>query len=250
MRRNIKLTGRKDIPFNAFKMIPTEDKDIIDFDISKNSIFETFDPSASIVLRMTENKFTEHLQFGTIGTPVTAATPSHSAFRAPSCQLRVVSTNADSLGLVLGSTSDWTLKVHGTSDDETSGRGILLFQPKDIAPRTWKLEIRDDEHPILYVDETIPEPTDWARRDPVFRASVMPAVVERVMHHLLAHHESIDYEWAQEWLTWADGFVPETKRPINGEESERERWVDILVDEFCRQYKFHDRLLVELIQEK
>lgn len=250
MRRNIKLTGRKDIPFNAFTMDHVQDNDAVSLEIPQGTIFENFDTDASIVLRMTENKFTEYLRFGSIASPEPIVTPEHTAFSAPTCQLRVLSTKKHNLGMVLGSTNTWTLKMKSDGDNDSTGEGILHFLPSDIAPRTWKLDIREDEHPVLYVDKEIPEPTDWARRDPTFRATVMPAVVERVMHHLLADDNNTDFDWAQEWYSWSETFLPDEPKPIGGEEMERERWVGMLLDEFCRRYRFHDTLLSNLIKDE
>jgi len=246
MRKAIRLTGRRDIPLNSFKMKPAQEGEIIEFDIVGDHVFSRLEPSARIYLQLTENKMTETISFGTVESPSSPSVPKFSGFRAPSAQLRVVSTEPSHKGLVLGSTSRWTLKMQSGDAEQTTGRGILLFQPKDIKPRTWKLDIRDDEHPVLYVDDSIPEPTDWARRDSVFRTTVMPTVVERVMHHLLANVDISDYPWVEEWFAWADSLVPETPRPINGEENERNAWVDILVEEFCRQHRFHDQLLSSL----
>ena len=248
MRRRIKLTGRKDIPFNAFSLECEADTRAIQIDIEPESIFKTFETDASVVVQMTENKFTEYLRFGTIANLEQPKHPEHDAFRAPSCQLRVVSNAQETLGLVLGSSNSWTLQIQPDENDNASGEGILLFQPDNIAPRTWKLDIRDDEHPVLYVDEQIPEPTDWARRDPTFRSVAMPAVVERVMHHLLANVDNMDYDWAKEWLKWAGALLPNQNPPIGSEQAERDLWIGRLVDEFCRQNRFHDSLLSQLIK--
>lgn len=246
MRRNIKLTGRKDIPLNSFKMTSAREGSEVEFDIVKKSVFESMEPTARIYLQLTENKMTETLDFGTVESPSLSHAAKTNAFRAPSAQLRIVSTERPDTGRVLGSTNRWTLSMRSGEEDQTSKRSILLFQPKDIKPRSWKLEIRDDEHPVLYVDDSLPQPTDWARRDITFRTSVMPIVVERVMHHIIADPDIRDFPWVEEWFEWADELLPEPKRPINGEVGERDEWVDLLVDEFCRKYRFHELLLSAL----
>jgi len=242
MRRNIKLTGRKDIPLNAFRMSPDASGDAISFEILSESPFKGHPASARIVLRMTENKMTEQLSFGTVGLPEPAQRPQHSEFRAPSCQLRVVASDEDNFGLVLGSTNSWTLKVKGGNDAPDAGRGILDFQTAKIAPRIWKLDIRDDEHPIIYVDESISNATEWARSDPHFHATVLPVVLERVMGHLIADPENKEYDWAQEWLQWSATLLPDTKAPINDTDDARDAWLDDLVDAFCRKARLLESL--------
>jgi len=244
MRRNIKLTGRKDIPRKSFDMAPAASGETIDFKISDEGTFKGHPTNARIMLRMTENKMTEQLAFGTVGLPKASSKPKHSEFRSPSCQLRIVASDDENLGMVLGSTAAWTLKVKGGDDEPDAGQGILDFQTANIAPRIWKLDIRDDEHPIIYVDESIPDATEWARTDPHFHAAILPVIVERVMGHVIADRDSEAIEWADEWIQWSNSLLPDNKAPVGRAVEEREAWLDDLIDAFCRKFAFLDTLRV------
>lgn len=246
MQRNIKLTGRRDIPLNTFSIEVIKKERTIDVKLSleNKSYFKQFTESGKVLLMLTENKITEHINFGFLNNLDTTKTLSTDFFRAPSCHLRIVSVDENLIGLVLGSSKRWTQDFYEQDSNRSNGHGILLFQPRAIAPRTWKLEIRDDEHPVLYIDEEIPEPTEWARRDPVFRSIVLPTVVERIFHHLLSNDENDDFEWVEEWYQWADVLLPDTPRPKHADRPEIENWVDQLVDSFCRRASLHQQLLI------
>lgn len=243
MRRKIKLSGRVDIPLNAFDIKPTNNNDSLVLEVLNNRKFLSLDQDAAIILKLNENKRTEFLDFGSLREPRFEQQYYSGSFKAPSCQLRVVSKNPDKFGIVLGSTVNWTMQVSGDSVDESAGKGILMFQPMDIAPRTWKLEIRDDEHPVLYVDSNIPEATDWAKRDPVFLSTALPSVVERVLNHIITHPDNKEFEWASQWLQWAQVLSGGEEPPIGDDDREREAWVDSVVDAFCRKHEFLQKLI-------
>src|SRR6202012_5980377 len=103
---------------------------------------------------------------GTVASPKDVAEMSNTAFVNPTCQLRIVSPDRQQIGLLLGSTDTWSL-VSVADADEKGKRGILCFQPDDIAPRAWKLEIRDYDYPVVRVDRGIPDVRAWVRKDPI-----------------------------------------------------------------------------------
>ena len=206
MRRNIRLTGRRQLPQTAFavQLADVAGKRVATLSIRDPQELRAFPPEAEIRVKLAENKLVEVLRFGTVARPVTSARLREESFRAPSCQVRVVNRNGASTGMLLGSTNPWTLKT-GTEPD-----GILLFQPANIQPLLWKLDIRDsgEEQPILYVDERIPDASIWARSDPLFAACVLPGVVSEIMRRILSQGSAPEDGWEADWLAWNDSVPP------------------------------------------
>ena len=164
--------------------------------------------NSKITVRLVENKIVELVDFGTLETQRPAVELKNSSFSAPSCQLRIASTDADKPGLLLGSTDTWTLQTDSDSEVGRSKKGILNFQPKNTAPRTWKLDIRDNDYPVVYVDERIPDPRGWARTDPAFVSTSLPSILSEIFDEILDQDTPSDVDWMADWLRWADGLMP------------------------------------------
>jgi hypothetical protein len=244
MRRRIRLTGRRQLPRSCVQVgiFAERDRKVIGLTVSDRDSFRGFPTDARVRLRLNENKLSEVLEFGTVGTLKSSADLRNSAFSAPSCQLRIVASSGERNGLLLGSTDSWTLRT----DDEgqSSTEGILMFQPRNIAPRTWKLEIRDSEHPIVYIDKTVPDPRAWVRSDPVFISTVLPAIIQQVFASILSTPASQDIEWMQDWLRWADVLAPGTGVPSAADDQDtKDEWTDRLLDSFCIKHRLLDRLV-------
>lgn len=234
MRSSIRLTGRKQLPQTAFAVQLTHvaGKRVVTLSIRAPEVLRAFPPEAEIRLKLAENKLVEVLRFGTVARPVTSAELGEESFRAPSCQVRVVNRNSASTGMLLGSTSPWTLKT-GTEPD-----GILLFQPSNIQPLLWKLDIRDsgEEQPILYVDERIPDASIWARSDPLFAACVLPGVVSEIMRRILSQVSEPEDGWEADWLAWATSLMPGSKPPFGAPLTDQAGWIDQLVETFAQRH--------------
>ena len=249
MRRRIRLTGRRQLPHSSVdvRIFPTDDpqKKLISLSIIKKDPFQSFPLNARVRLRLFENKFFKTLEFGTVGELKYIADLENISFSAPSCQLRVVASDEHRRGLILGSTKTWTLR----DSDEDKREGILMFKPSDIAPRTWKLEIREDDHPVVYIDTKIKDPGTWARNDPVFISCVLPSIIREVFEDILCIHGDTEQEWSNDWLQWADSLMPGKSRPSPDDRDEFQKWVNYLLDAFCLKHCTLDTLLDRLKEE-
>ena len=104
---------------------------------------------------------------------------------------------------------------------------VLLFQADDTEPRLWKLNLRADELPILYVDKRIQNVAMWAKSDPVFMACVLPQVVAEVFRYIFSATKAApEGGWMREWAAWADRLMPGEVPPYNNEPKEQEVWID------------------------
>jgi len=194
-----------------------------------------------------ENKLVELVQFGNLDSPRVTAELQNPLFVAPSCQLRVVASDGQRRGLLLGSTDTWTLRGDGESGAE---KGILLFKPAPIAPRVWKLDIRENDYPIVYLDKRIPNAGTWARTDPIFIGAVLPAIIGQVFADILQQDDEPDIPWVKDWIRWADILMPGQKPPYSQANQDTREWIESLIETFCRRHHISDRLVRTLVGEE
>ena len=247
MRQRIRLTGRRQLPKSAVeaKIFDLGSKRLVALTIAQPEYFRKLPASARIKLRFFENKFSETLEFGTVGEPAQTAELKNRSFAAPSCQLRVVATDIDRQGILLGSTDSWTLRADNDDPGSIASEGILLFQPANIAPRAWKVEIRDDEYPVVYIDRGIPDARAWVRNDPVFISCVLPAIIREVFSNILSGLDLPEQGWTRDWLQWAETLMP-GQLPAVGEAQQKDKWIESLLDTFCLKRGTLDKLVNQL----
>lgn len=248
MRRRIRLTGRRQLGRSTVnvKFAELPGKRLLTMTFADLGALKEFPPDAKISLRLQENKRIEVLNFGTVASPKTAE-PSYGGFVAPMCQLRITGVGPDRPSLLLASTDGWTLR--GDDDDTGEGRkSILLFLPADTAPRSWKLDIRDSDYPIVYVDKRIPDARSWAKNDPIFLGAVLPAIISQLFEDILAQSGGSDIEWVKQWLQWADTLMPGSIPPVNAGSKERRDYIDALLDSFCARHDLAENLLKSFAQ--
>ena len=255
MRRRIRFTGRRQIPHSSVEVRVFEvgyGRKVVSLSILHPERFRSFPGDAKLKLRMFENKFVETIEFGTLdaqGLTTPTADLENTAFSAPSCQLRVVVSDGDEKGLLLGSTKTWTLR---DNDERAEGsrKGILMFMPQDIAPHTWKLDLRDDDHPIVYIDKNITSPDIWVRSDPVFVSCVLPAIIREVFEDIfLDFDDHSELEWVKDWLRWANDLMPGRALPSPDDSRQKKAWIEDLLASFCRRHSALDRLLEHMKEQ-
>lgn len=252
MRRRIRLTGRKQLPISCANVAIREvgEKKVVTLAIADAKVFQGFPQSARLTLKLVENKQMELLDFGTLGALKSMADLRNPTFVDPSCQLRVADTGADHLGILLGSTTPWRLETDRTPQ-QGGVRGILRFLPKNIAPRAWRLDIQENAHPVVEIDERIPDPRGWARNNPVFVAAVLPSIVQLVFEDILSTPDPADFGWMNDWLRWADSLMPGYPPPkYDSDVKERSDWIDRLIESFCLRHRLSDRIVNEMIREE
>ena len=250
MRRRIRLTGRRQLRKSSVnaRILDRGDEKWIEMTVQDARALQSFPDDAQVRLRLFENKCSETINFGTINKIRQVEKIKNGAFSAPSCQLRVVAGAQQDRGRLLGSTDTWTLRVKEPNTPETDG--ILTFQRKKIRPQIWELEIRDDEYPIVYIDESIPNSTNWVRNDPVFVGCVLPAIVRQIFEEVMQrHYRDIDVEWMQKWLQWASELTGNVDGiPEEDEGEEQKRWIDEVVERFCERHSFVETVKTHVVR--
>src|SRR5579859_2910179 len=242
MRKTIRLTGRRQLPIGAFdfQLVEVKGQTLASLTVANDEVTKAFPLSAAVRVKLTENKRVEILDFGTILRPANVVAVGGGSFLAPSCKVRIVSRASDSEGKLLGSTTTWTYKTDGSSE------GILLFQPSDIAPRLFQLDLRDEEYPILYVDKRIPDAGSWAKSDPLFTACVFPQVISDVFERILEMPGRPDSGWMAVWVDWANSLMPGSVPPYGDSIESRKKWKEELIDTFAAKHQLSDRVLDKL----
>lgn len=248
MRRTIRLTGRRQLDRKSAAIAIREvgGKKLLTFTFADEKAFKGFPASARLQVRLDENKQLELIDLGTVGSPKTAVELENQNYIDPTCMLRVAKADGENFGVLLGSTGSWRLQ--SDNPNQNGGvRGLLNFLPGKIAPRTWKLNIDENAHPIIQVDSRIPDPRSWAKSDPVFVGTIMPAVIHQIFDDILCHDNPQDFEWMRDWLQWADGLMTGEPLPEKPDVAERRKWIDALIDSFCQRHKLSDRIVDQLL---
>lgn len=245
------MTGRKQLARSAVeaKVVEIGNKRLVSMTMAKPKAFSKMPKSARIKLRLFENKFSETLEFGTLEDMKTTAEIKSGAFSAPTCQLRIVATDEEHKGLLLGSTDTWTMRTGDNDEGGTENEGILLFQPHDIAPRSWKLDVREDDYPIVYIDKKIPDSRTWVRNNPIFVSCVLPAVIREVFDDILSVNTPPEQSWAKDWLDWADTIMPGKLPPWTDDRQQKQGWISDLLDGFCLRHDMLELLVRNLKHE-
>lgn len=208
--------------------------------------FQKFHPTALLRLRLQEDKQVEVLDCGSVGRPKNVVKLIENPdFQNPSCQIRVTDV-VNRPGLLLAASRSWRLE--GNRTDGTR-RGILRFMPRDLGDRMWRIDLQEDVHPILYVNDKIPNAAAWAHSDPIFVSSVLPAVIHLIFDDILQHPSPGDFEWMAQWLTWAEELVGDNGRPQwNSPPQNKRMWIDNLVDTFSARHKLSENVVEFMIR--
>jgi hypothetical protein len=247
MRRTIRLTGRRQIPRSSVtvSMRDVAGKKVLILAIADPKVFKSFPSNARVMVKLIETKQMELIEFGSLGSLKYAIDLVNQDYVDPSCQLRLASVDGERLGVLLGSTQPWRLS--SDHPEESGGvRGLLDFLPAKIAPRTWKLNIEENTHPVIQIDNRIPDPRWWAKNDPTFVATIMPAIIHQIFEDILSHDNPEETEWMNDWLRWADGLMPGNNAPEKATVRDRREWIDGLIDTFCQRHKLSDRIIDHL----
>lgn len=244
MRRRIRLTGRRQLSKSAVRVVLSElsGKALLTMTVTDSDAFKAFPIEAKVSLRLVENKRVEVVDLGTIGKLRTSRDLQSRGFVAPSCQLRIADPGTRAKGLLLASTDNWTLRGDDQNENENS-KGILQFLADDTHPQSWKLELRDNDYPLVRVDRRIPNAAMWARNDPVFVGTALPAIISQIFDAILREEFTDDLDWVAEWLKWADAIMPEEALPIGEERASRHDYIERLLDSFCARHNLSENLL-------
>lgn len=245
MRRRIRLTGRRQLSKTAVKVALAEvgGDPLVVVTVAHPDAFKPFPPDARVSLRLVENKGVEVVDLGTVAKLHTSRKLQSRELNAPSCQLRIADPGHKAKGLLLASTDTWTLRGDDPNNDENS-RGILQFLAADTAPQPWKLQINENDYPLVLVDKRIPNAGLWARNDPIFVGTALPAIVRQIFDEILRGEYPDDTPWVMSWLQWAEAILPGAMPSLpEADRVTRFDYLERLLDSFCSRHDLATKLL-------
>ncbi|MXY67111.1 MAG: hypothetical protein F4Y47_00935 [Acidobacteriia bacterium] len=251
MRTAVRLTGRKNIPVRSVdvRLIEGQPQKVM-FSIRQSFNFNGIHRSSTLKLRFFENKGFESVNLGILDDLLASNGVERaldSRFSRPSCQLRVVQSEGSEKGLLLGSTPNWTLDSDSKDHSQSQNTGILYFAVGHEDPLSWRLELRENDYPTIYVDESIPNAKAWAKGDPVFTSLVLPVVIRNILEAIL---QSTDPpEWMVDWRNWVHQIGIHDDPPVNEDREERIRWIEKVVVRFAQNHKIHRNLVTSLRED-
>jgi hypothetical protein len=164
--------------------------------------------------------------------------------------LKVVD-DSESVGRILGVAEN--IRPQKAGKQTAAGRqGLLPIDEKPLQQEIWTLEFYEHEV-FLIVNKDIPGLKDRARWDPLFFATVYPAVVRMVLTEALnrdATVEDDDDRWPTLWLRFGQRLHPEHSAPPSMGEGDDEwrEWVDEVVAAFAERHALRDEYLKALPQ--
>ena len=253
MRTAVRFTGRKNIPVRSVdvRLIEGQPQKVV-FSIRQSFNFNGIPRSSTLKLRFFENKGFESVNLGTLGNLLVSNGVERSLnyrFSRPSCQLRVVKSEGCRKSLLLGSTPNWTLDSDSRDHSQSQSTGILYFAVGQEDPLSWRLELRENDYPTIYVDEAIPNAKAWAKGDPVFTSLVLPVVIRNILEDILQSDSSDPPEWKVDWLNWVHRIGIHADPPVDVDREERMRWIEKVVERFAQNHKIHRNLVRSLRED-
>lgn len=163
--------------------------------------------------------------------------------------LKVVD-ESERIGRILGIAEN--IRPQRAGKQTATGRhGLLPIEERPLHQEIWALEFHEHEV-FLLVNKDIPNLKERARYDPLFYATVYPAVVRMVLAEAIALGAAVDDEderWPALWLRFGQRLHPERAQPPSPEASgddEWRDWIDEVVAEFAIRHSLKDEYLKAL----
>jgi hypothetical protein len=250
MLRRLNYTGRKKIP-QAQVGITLRGKEQRTFTVAWKDLklpesgvvyVEAYSSGSPTVMRF---------PWGTVGKPFPPSDPVLADVTGDtvSFDLKVVD-ESESVGRLLGICRGIRPRGPDAAPDETAGRQSLLpVNPIDLGDEVWRVTFMHDR-PWLDVNNRIPGIMDIVRSDARFFALVFPAVIRRVLIHVVIVDEILTAEddatdWQSLWLRWGIYWHPDNADPPDGEEDVvgRLSWIDDVAESFCKRHTVAAKLL-------
>lgn len=221
-KTTIALTGRRNLPQSAFNF----DWENIGngatciFEILDREVVKDLPRNSRVRILMAENKNVHLADFGTLDDLKTSISLPGVVLSDIKPELRIVSTQTETDGLLLASTK------LPKSDKTGSADGILHFQPKDTTPLLWELYISETDFPVLFLSEEIEDCVSWVQSDPVFLTTVFPVVIEKVFTQIFRSEGGLEEGWMYQWILWSQQMGCE-KFPVSGDEEDfQTQWLE------------------------
>lgn len=134
-------------------------------------------------------------------------------------------------------------------DDDRSSEPLLDVSYTDIGKEIWRIRWEGD-HPILEMNNKVPNHEHIVRRDPLFHAFVLPAAFREILFRQIVFHNALEQPEgtaAYDWLEYGAALAGERLEGYDlGEEEKVDKWVDNAVERFSGDNLLRDNLIKKL----
>lgn len=133
-------------------------------------------------------------------------------------------------------------RIHPNIDEQSDS--ILPMQPLDLGERLWKLDIVENDGPILFFNSNVFSNASGCENYLPFATLVLPDALRQVMQYISNEPDVLEDEnevWYP-WGNWLDSIGVERPPKDLDDEAGKSRWCDEVVECFCNLHKFSEKL--------
>jgi len=246
MKRRLRLSGRKKLDRSNVKieMLEADPGGDCSFDVAFDFSRIDLPDQAKVIVEPFVRQTSMRFEFGTVGSIVPPVDNRLTQLdMGGNVQFRVKILDPDGSGKILASADKMRPVLPGQARDR---RSMISLETANIGNEPWRLNVDDDNGPVLVVNNSIPDAKQRLIADPVFSGLVLPAALKMILN-CIKPTDYLDEDpsecWQSQWLQFgknlsgADVYVEE----YTG-------WVDDVVNSFCDKYQVCPNLVEEITE--
>lgn len=201
----------------------------------------SLDPNARIIIEAYVRQSSMRFDFGTIASPLPPVNRTLTEIdRAAVVQFRVkVVDTVAKPGRLLAMAN----QIRAFSEDEGDDRrSILPLAYRDLGEAVWKVEVSEDEAPVLVLNNRIPELANRLDEDPIVQGAIFSAAVREILRVILSDTANTEVEWVRDWIEFTEGLngseIPEFSQEPEAADLDRRVFIDRIVERFANRERW------------
>jgi hypothetical protein len=240
MKRSLNYTGRRRLPLTDVAITITSPQENPAFDATLNIAAHGFPETSRVFVEAYRRMEWMRFDFGTIGhllPPPDRRLTRFESLNGVLFRVRVVSPEGSPSGKLLGEAD--RIPVQIPTPTEQTRRTLLPLVPESLQGELFRLDLSGE--PLLLVERELGGDWQAAAGSPLFESLVYPSVLRAIVEELLREGWPDDDEadWHGDWARFAESLPGFTDPPA--EDSDRDEWIDTVVEAFCRAHRMLDR---------
>lgn len=254
MAITINHTGRRKLDKSQYEISLDKNEDgAPTFKFQLNSIDLDIEENSRVFVEANTRNTMQRFDFGTIGNispPTNTSLDKLSATEPPRFQVLIVDFNGnqeDELGKK-GRIRAKASGIRGSSGlEDDNGSSLLVVSTCKLDQIIWVVKMGlDDNRPELCLNDKVSDVIHLLKTKPEFQALILPAAFRQVLtnYYLMGTKNDTDDLIQQQWWQLATKLAGRDL-PEDGAEDgdELPLWLDDVIDGFCRQHMFCDKLI-------